>query len=194
MNKLTKGSLAAGAGLVLLLGGAGTFMSWQDQEALGGGDVTAGYLGLTAAGAPIWTVNGTEVTDISGFRIVPGDTVLYTAPLEVTAQGDNLEATLALGGGAITPTNGTDADNALVTALEETTNLDLTSAKEGFAVREQGNVYRITAGPDRVTEDATVTVELKFPSGLDGDEAAMDGSVSLADMSVTLTQETESAV
>ena len=30
MNKLTRGAIAAGVGVVLLLGGAGTFALWSD--------------------------------------------------------------------------------------------------------------------------------------------------------------------
>ncbi|QTV79202.1 SipW-dependent-type signal peptide-containing protein [Microbacterium sp. NIBRBAC000506063] len=37
MNRFAKGAVAAGAGLVLLLGGAGSLAHWNAQDALDGG-------------------------------------------------------------------------------------------------------------------------------------------------------------
>ena len=48
MNKFAKGSLAAGAGLVLLLGGAGTLAYWNDSAELEGGTIEAGSMTFSA--------------------------------------------------------------------------------------------------------------------------------------------------
>src|SRR5699024_9808162 len=57
MNKFAKGSLAAGAGLVLLLGGAGTPAYWNSEVELAGGQISSrsltpddGDRALTATG------------------------------------------------------------------------------------------------------------------------------------------------
>src|SRR5699024_1312147 len=48
MNKFAKGSVAAGAGLVLLLGGAGTLAYWNDSAELANGSIHAVNLKLEA--------------------------------------------------------------------------------------------------------------------------------------------------
>lgn len=112
MNKFTKASIATGAGIVLLLGGAGTFALWNDDATLNAGTIQSGELTLdegTVSGA--WyrvvggvddTVNGetndVAITTIADYRIVPGDKLVYkVSGLTVTARGDNLKAKLGFG-------------------------------------------------------------------------------------------------
>lgn len=102
MDKKTKGAIAAGAAALLLAGGAGTFATWNDSKTLNAGTVTAGQLKFTGTPAGEWykgtdtsEATGTKVT-ISTYRIVPGDVLTYKATADFIAQGDNLNATLAL--------------------------------------------------------------------------------------------------
>lgn len=193
MNKFTKGSLAAAAGTILLLGGAGTFMSWNSEAAVNGGSVTSGHLRLNASEEPAtWTVNKQEVADITSFQIVPGDVVEYTVQLDLEAEGDNLTATLDLTGGAISPTNpGSKADEALVAVLENNAELELTPASNRITENPDGS-YNVNAGGGAIQEDVAVSVVLTFPfiedSATHPMQAAMDGSVSLSNMSVSLVQ------
>lgn len=194
MNKYTKGSIAAGAGLILLLGGAGTFMSWNDNEDVTGGPVTAGQLRVDAVGEATWTVNGETVSDITGFRIVPGDTVIYTVPMTVTAEGNNLTADLSLSPAAIAPVDEGDlADETLVSVLNESAVLELTTST-GLATPNGDGTYLIDAGATPLSETVQAQVTLAFPfdqDGVDdeaGDDPAMEGEVRLDGMSVTLTQ------
>ena len=91
MNKLTRGAIAAGVGVVLLLGGAGTFALWSDTATLSGSTITAGELKFGTVGSPQWTnvTNGgnTAIADISTFRIVPGNSVRLTQTVQITATG-----------------------------------------------------------------------------------------------------------
>ena len=95
MNKFAKGSLAAGAGLVLLLGGAGTLAYWNDSAELTGGTINAGTLELTATEGT-WTQGATPIGDIAQWTMVPGDELTYTADLGLLAQGDNIQGTVVL--------------------------------------------------------------------------------------------------
>lgn len=95
MNKFAKGSLAAGAGLVLLLGGAGTLAYWNDSADLTGGTINAGTLDLTATEGT-WAQGGTPIQDIAQWTMVPGDELTYTADLGLLAQGDNIQGTVVL--------------------------------------------------------------------------------------------------
>lgn len=95
MNKFAKGSLAAGAGIVLLLGGAGTLAYWNDSAELTGGTINAGTLDLQATGGS-WYENGTKISNIAEFAMVPGDEVTYTVDLALLTQGDNMKGTIAL--------------------------------------------------------------------------------------------------
>ena len=89
MNKFAKGSLAAGAGVVLLLGGAGTLAYWNDSAELTGGTVNAGELTLTPVeGSGKWAP---EIT-----TWVPGDESTYSQTLQLVATGDNIQGTIAL--------------------------------------------------------------------------------------------------
>lgn len=94
MNKATKGAIAAGAAGILLLGGAGTFALWEDTDSIDPASISTGVLTM-AVGPGTWydATAGTTgpITTIADFDIVPGDTITYTAPVTITAEGDNLD-------------------------------------------------------------------------------------------------------
>lgn len=94
MKKNTKGAIALGAAALLLAGGAGTYAAWSDDATLAGGDVTAGHLRITEVDGGTWAwANGDDFNPGSD-RIVPGDTVQYTAKYELEVSGTNLVASL----------------------------------------------------------------------------------------------------
>jgi alternate signal-mediated exported protein len=188
MNKLAKGAIAGAAGVVLLLGGAGTFAFWNSTANVAGGSIVAGNLLVANTGAAgVWTDQNDVVITIATYRIVPGDTLTYTDDLTVTAVGDNLVATLDLAGGAITPTTaGNAADVALAGYLADSATLTAT----GTGISGASPTYTIVAGTAGVSQVVTVSVELDFPfgavAGVEND--AKLGSVNLSNMAVTLTQ------
>ncbi|SDK60851.1 alternate-type signal peptide domain-containing protein [Cryobacterium sp. Sr8] len=183
MNKLLKGSIAGAAGVALLLGGAGTFALWNDDATVDGGTIVAGNLDLaTDLTSGEWSdANGT--IDLSTFVAVPGDVLTYTTDVDVTATGDNLVATLGLGTASITASSSAAADVALAGYLTNTAVLSAT----GTGISGLGPTYTIEEG----TGVATVTVEITFPKHptAGAENSTKNGSVSLADLSVTLTQD-----
>jgi alternate signal-mediated exported protein len=98
MKKTTKGALAIGAGVVLLVGGGGTLAVWNQTAESNAGTVQAGELGLTA-GTGQWT-SGEDAVDLASYRVVPGDKLTYTQPVHVTLDGDKLQAELTATGAA----------------------------------------------------------------------------------------------
>jgi alternate signal-mediated exported protein len=101
MNKFAKGSLAAGAGLVLLLGGAGTLAYWNDTAGVTGGTIEAGTLDLKvkeheAGKAGTWYHQGDVIDDASTWAIVPGDELTYEVDLSLIAVGNNMAGEIAL--------------------------------------------------------------------------------------------------
>lgn len=88
MQKITKGALASGAAALLLIGGGSTLALWSDSEVITGGEITFGALELTPG-----VENATETSSI---ELVPGDDDTIVNTYTVTAEGDGLEATIAV--------------------------------------------------------------------------------------------------
>ena len=96
MNTIAKGAIAAGAAVVLLTGGLGSYALWSDQAQVAGGTIRSGYLALSVQEAT-WSdvTTGTPLPfDPATDQIVPGDVIRYTANAVVDGAGKNLEATL----------------------------------------------------------------------------------------------------
>jgi alternate signal-mediated exported protein len=186
MNKLLKGAIAGAVGIALLTGGAGTFALWNSSTAVSGGTIVAGNLLVADSGtAGTWAANGTPVT-LSTFKAAPGDVLTFTKTVNVTATGNNLVATLGLGAASITPTSASAADVALAAYLTKSAVLSAT----GTGIAASGANYVITAGTSGVTSTVTVTATITFPKNATAgfENNTKLGSVSLADMAVTLNQ------
>ena len=92
MNKMTKGALATGLGVALLIGGGGTLAVWNDTAQANAGTIAAGDLRLTADPGE-WSVKGQPGTiDINTYRIVPGKTLIFTQNVDVDLVGDAMKA------------------------------------------------------------------------------------------------------
>lgn len=191
MNKITKASIATAAGVALLLGGAGTFASWNATATTNGAAISAGNLVVTDGPAGTWSANGAAI-DIAGYAVSPGDVLTYTKTMQIGAEGDSLEAELALTGGSIAPADGLNtADVALAGLLDDSAVLTVEADAEGITDNRDGS-FTVTPGGGAISEDVTVTVTIAFPNGAAGaDNAAMNGSVDLGAMTVTLTQATD---
>lgn len=189
MKKIVKASIATTAGVILLLGGAGTFATWNDSANAQGAAITAGNLEVDglADKAGVWTTADGTTIDIAAYRIVPGDVLTYTKAMKVGAEGDSLDATLGLTEESISPVDPKSAaDVALDSYLQ--TNAVLTIAGDG--ITETGtNTFTVTPSGEVVAQDVTVKVTVTFPAGDAGvNNDAMNGKVTLDDLTVTLTQ------
>jgi alternate signal-mediated exported protein len=195
MRKTTKGALAVGAGVALLLGGAGTLASWKiDTPVAQGASVSSGTLSVVpktgATGLPVWAWNtGAAGFDATTSRLVPGDAVKRTQVFTVTARGDHLKFT-----GDLNLAPALSGDAALVAAVSAATTLAAT-APAGATITGSGtNQLTVTPGTGAadVTFDVTVTSVVTWAPGTAGSDAAgtMGKSVSLAGANLNLTQVT----
>ncbi|HIT75362.1 MAG TPA: alternate-type signal peptide domain-containing protein [Candidatus Avipropionibacterium avicola] len=161
MKKNTKGAIAVGAAALLLAGGAGTMAAWSDEASLGGGSVESGQLRITETAAGSWTwADGTPFSPTDD-RIVPGDSVQYTAEYTLVVEGDNLVASLTPDLGGVT---GDLAPYLTVDATSDTTGITL------------DNITEANNG-DTVSVTTTITFNPET-SGTDGmeTEASLEGS------------------
>ncbi len=159
MNKLVKGGIAAAAGIALLLGGAGTFALWNSSASLTAPSITAGKLTLTANNDGVWK-NGTTTIDPTTYRVIPGQTLVFTQTLKVDAVGDGIKANLTY--------SGLDADGALATYTTET--LEVTSST---AVLD-GSTLKFTAGTSTVNVKLTVVFPADSVTGVQGQNTELN--------------------
>ncbi|MFF1555569.1 alternate-type signal peptide domain-containing protein [Rhodococcus erythropolis] len=145
MKKTTKGTLAVGAAAILLMGGMGSLALWNDSEAAPADTITNGELDIALVGeAGVWTdispdSNAPGVIDPAVFRMVPGDVLQYDASFLISADGDNLAATITADQQSITRSAGLTELNTpvVVTALvngEELPATTITEANDGDTV------------------------------------------------------------
>lgn len=101
MNKFAKASIATGAVVLLLLGGAGTLAYWNDQADLSGASIEAGELKLEASECT-WTA--------APALWVPGDSASCDTTLTLTAAGDNIRGKLGIDESSIVVDSAAAAD------------------------------------------------------------------------------------
>lgn len=167
-----KGTVAAAAGVAVLLGGAGTFALWNQSGAIGTAATETGSL-TAEFGAMAWqdttTGAGNPIAKIEDFRMVPGDTVVGTSTIDVTATGENLLVDAALD----------TADNALPSGVTATVVLS-----DGSTT---GETLELTGSNDGAEHQLTATVTLTFAANAEGD-ATMTQPIDLTNMSIDLQQ------
>lgn len=179
MNKFAKGSLAAGAGLVLLLGGAGTLAYWNSEADLQGGVIEAGTLTLEA-GTGQWAP---EIT-----TWVPGDESTYSTTLQLTTKGDNIQGDITLDEGSVVIR---DADGQPAPELAKQFDIDFAPADASalpatlVSYDEDSETFTFDgAGETAIDVEVTVT----FPFGDEPENAAKGATVDLSDVTFTATQ------
>jgi alternate signal-mediated exported protein len=189
MNKLLKGSLAGAVGVALLLGGAGTFASWNSSASLQAGTIQAGTLTVTepSTAAPGSWYKGVATSgatvDLTTFKAVPGDVLTFVKTMTIVATGTNLSANLTLDPTTIAPTGSADVDLALANILKK--NAVLTATGTTLGTVAANGTYPVSTG----TSNVTVNVKLTWPSDTTAiDNAAKLGSVNLSGLAVLLTQ------
>ena len=205
MNKLVKGAIAGAAGIVLLMGGAGSLAYWNDSANAGPGagsnSITAGTLTIAAANAGSWTKGlynaaGTQtvapaaVANLSNVRIVPGNRLVYTQTFNLNATGDDLFFTISnTGGTVVPPAVPTAADSALVAQVNASTTTGFSvgsvSAGNVALTGTTAGVYKVTGSG---TSTITVTWTVDFPFGASAVNTAKGGVLNLSQGAITITQ------
>jgi len=169
MKKLITGAVAGTIGIALLLGGAGTFALWNTSTPISAQTVTAGHLNLTAATGSWKTSGGTAIANIANYKIIPGQTIVYTTTLTVDAVGDGIKAQLT------SPTlSGTGGLDGIVTKTLAVTSTTATATS--------GN--NLTFGAGTSTVNVTVTIAFPDVNGTTG----MDLNTALSAINFTLAQ------
>jgi len=205
MNKLVKGSIAGAAGIILLMGGAGSLAYWNDSATAGPGagsnSITAGTLTVTAVNSGSWTKGfynaaGTVVTapaavaSLAAVRVVPGNRLVYTQSFDLVATGDDLYFTIGSTAGAVSAATAGAADVALAAQINAsgTTAFSVSSVSGGTVVAAT------TPGTYKVSSNAgtpstiTVTWTVDLPFGASAVDTAQTGAVSLSQGAITVTQ------
>ena len=171
MNKTTKGSLAAGAAAVLLLGGAGSLAYWTGEANVNGGSITAGTLSLVSDGpCDGWThvSDATAAGDSIGEPVtlfVPGDIVTNTCTFTVGATGDNLEALISATDAEFTAVDGNSLTLVPATTYE---------IAKGAASRAVDTDDTITSVDDGAVITATIDVTIPFGSEGNGSDVGAE--------------------
>lgn len=189
MNKFVKGSIAAAAGVVLLLGGAGSLAYWNSEASLEGGSVSTGHLKLTEAEKPAGWIKGLT-------QWVPGDTDVYRTTLTLDAEGDNIRGTVVLD-----PASIDDAitivgqDGKPVSAAQDVLDqFDVTVAANASLQEEQGNgTIRFAAGAFTFDGDAEYTIpvdiSVAFPNLSGINEGSQDVTIDFSKLAFIAEQD-----
>ncbi|HTL42175.1 MAG TPA: alternate-type signal peptide domain-containing protein [Pseudolysinimonas sp.] len=206
MNKLVKGAVAGAAGIILLMGGAGSLAYWNDSAvagpASGSNTITAGTLSITAQNAGSWTkamynnagtqtVAPAAVASLSAVRVVPGNRLVYTQTFNVVGTGDDLFFTISSTNGAVSAATAGSADTALASAINgsSSTAFAVSSVTGGTVVATgvTSGVYKVSSNAGTAST-VTVTWTINVPFGAAVDNAAKGGAVNLTQGAITLTQ------
>jgi len=171
-----KGTIAAAAGVVVLLGGAGSFALWNAQGDFGASSTGTGHLKATF-GDTTWSDetpgHEKDTVDIGTFKLVPGDVLAGRTEITVDAVGDNLQLAAS-----ITDGDGTDLAAALPSGVSVHTRL-------------------VDAAGDPVTEvqtgESTVYAEVGLQYDVNADNTGMDQEIDLSGVQVDLQQVAPSA-
>jgi len=205
MNKLVKGAIAGAAGIVLLMGGAGSLAYWNDSASAGPASgqnlINAGTLKIEAVDSGSWTkgfYNASNVlvgststitpANLGAVRIVPGNKLTYTQTFTLTASGDDLYFTLTTPTtGGVQPNNtGNSADVALAAQATGTPVVGSVTGGNVVSTGVTNGVYKVnaSAGPSTIT----VTWVVNFPFGSTAVNTARDGVIKLTQGSILVTQ------
>ncbi|MFI2105164.1 alternate-type signal peptide domain-containing protein [Isoptericola sp. NPDC019693] len=168
-----KGTVAAAAGIAVLLGGAGTFALWNTSGAIGGAASETGTLTADFSGTTDWQDvtpgAANAITDITTFHMVPGDVIEGTTTLTVTATGENLVVAATL-------------DDTQATLPDDVTaTITLTDA----AHSDSGESLALTGSDAGTTYDLTAVVSLAFDQSA---EASKSAAINLQDVKIDLQQ------
>lgn len=204
MNKLSKGTVAVGAAVLLLLGGGGTLAYWNSTANITSADIAAGQLTATAP-AGTWAVKhngGSEqpIANIDNFVAVPGDQLIYSTTATITAEGTNLKFRATLGTGSITGATTGAADVALAARLTAGVTYTLETQESGITINNllpspTATINGLVGAED--TFDVVVKVTITWPFDQTGgtpadspgkDNPAQNGNVSLSGLTLLVEQ------
>jgi alternate signal-mediated exported protein len=171
MNKMTKGALATGLGVALLVGGGGTLAVWNASDTAPAGTIKSGDLNLTAGKGEWTSLHSAIPIDLATYKVVPGDLLTFTQKVQVNLEGDLMQADLTV----------TDPGAGFAPLIVSATKL--TDDKTNTQV-----VGPLTPALNAKTEGAyTAKVTVEFPEATD-ERIATDKTADLGLLAFTLRQ------
>jgi len=170
-----KGTVAAAAGVAVLLGGMGTFALWNQSGSIGTTGTGTGHLTATFGDEVDWKDvtpggDGTQAVDPDTFKMVPGDVLEGTTTVVYDVEGENIVVKPELqnaSGVSMTDTLTYLSDSAL-------------TVKTTLVNEEDTTVDTLKDG-DNGTLTAKVTIKYD-QSGVNGDDNA---NMNFTDMDLT---------
>lgn len=178
MQNSIKGALAAVVGGTLLVGGAGTLAYWNDTEAVPGTGINSGKLGLVVdgenEGCGGWVLDGGTPFDGATMDLVPGDELTKTCEFTIVAEGEHLDATLAVSAPSLS------VDAASVGAPGNTLGAVVGDVLVGG---QAATAFDETDNGKTLTASVTVTFDGS------ADNSTQDFRAALADLTLTATQQ-----
>lgn len=186
MNKNTKGTIAVGAAVLLLLGGGGTFALWNETETLGNQTVQSGELSLSdVTGAWYEDAAGTTPVDVDDYAFVPESKLYYIVDADVNVKGNDL-AFVITNTSPSTGGNGFTVTDTDVTITGLTTGASGDQYSDGTTDYDGGGVFVY----DNATAPATTpTVEAAIEVTFDADDLDNQNVTSaLNNLSLTIQQ------
>lgn len=184
MKKSSKGIVAAGAGVVLLIGGGSTLAFWTEAPSVPGGNINAGHMNLvpvgTASGCQPWELDSGEadpVTYTDGDPLVPGDVLTRDCSFTIEAEGNHLSADVEVTDPVF---NDVDAADATDDDFGDMLTVDVSDVVVGGETKSS-----FTEADDTELLTATVTVTFLGAAGNDTE----DLDTVLESATITATQE-----
>lgn len=174
-TSLLTGAGAGVLGVALLTSGGGTLAGWSDTASVRPGSIQSGTLDV-ALGSGAWTSPAGSPVDAATYAIVPGDVLTYSIPVDVTAEGDNLSATLT--------TNLAEVTDLSAGELAKYVTVDLSVTKDGVRVDDAGTV---AIAPSSQVQRYVATAEVTFRADTEG-QLGQGASFDLGQMNLMLTQ------
>lgn len=190
MKKMTKGAIATGLGVALLLGGGGTLATWNMDQSASTGTIQSGELTLNVDNKSPWTSSITKGTVSTGHKIIPGEVLTYNQTVRVKKEGAGLKASLNVTGMNQIVHGGSGANsfgNTLVPTITVTAPNGTTQTLEGQSLYN-ASTYLLDA--DAQTGTYTVKATVVFNAK---DQQAMNAAVNLNSIKFQLQQNTTSA-
>lgn len=183
-NKMITGSIAGATGVVLLMGGFGTYAVWSDSEDLTGDSITSGTLDV-AAGAVSWTDTAAtpntlgDVTDWN-LLMVPGDVVTRSQDFTFSGTGKNLKGAIVFAPGTDTEQNNAAGGGSAADSFTIDPTVDDGTLTEDLS----GNCWEFTVANVGQTFETTVDFELTADN-----QDLQNVTATLDDATFTITQD-----
>lgn len=160
MNKIAKGAIATGVGIILLAGGGGTLATWNQAQNASMGSVVSGDLNLVPVkDSAKWTNASGATVDVAKYKVVPGDVLTYTQELDMTLEGDLMVAKLEVTGAGVD--NGFK-DNATLSTTTLTGKAGKIAATDALTPANDGIVTASTTFTFKSTTDLRDAVNTSY--------------------------------